>query len=605
MQIGAVITTSDQSVGNQQDCPWNAVDGSSNPRDKECLTQWQLLLGFIQETDANYQKLQQAPGQNVSPNLRAWLTKYCQSREVRQTGLRTLADILRKSVPINFDEILCAVVVLHAVHDPKRNSFEGDVESALRGWSYMNSLTDTNRETLGIVLKRLASSPTFLGDLSKSKLSGTGSRFVDDTLRPLSIVVSDNPLPDMPTYGPPDYNTGASPLNSQINDIFISGSGYQISHSLNSHPTPDSYASWGPENAALNPSAIMALGYPFQNNLGAYPQPHGPGQLYGSTQSPGYLQHETPTDMVNLDQSTPLVCFMGFVDDFMNLGDLHYLFSNGKDTPHPINLPATYNARVSENERLMNAERSLFSPLRDSPSLHNPLMQAIISTTRSLAVLGGLSSLAEMIGYMINLGMNILESSESCHSFTQAVMQHCPKGSIADVIRQFDPLTQNLALDKFIEEIASKHSGAYHPAHLIQSPDTRVRSQRTLHSRESITLSRTSSSRLTPSNFNMSASNMRSRMDNTEMSVVSEMTTNTTTSTTSTVKCKECGKLYKGRNHSSHLSRHKRSHRDADEIRCPSGCSKVFRGSRTDNIRAHCRKVHNEELPLDYWARGL
>ncbi|OTA97035.1 hypothetical protein M434DRAFT_332902 [Hypoxylon sp. CO27-5] len=291
--------------------------------------------------------------------------------------------------------------------------------------------------------------------------------------------------------------------------------------------------------------------------------------------------------------------------DFMNLGDLHDLFSNGIDSNHRINLPATYNARASENERLMNAERSLFSPLRGSPPLQNPLMQAIISTTRSLALLGGLSSLTRMISYMINLGMNILESSKSCHSFTLTVMHHCPQGSIASVIgqcRQFTSLTQNLTLDKFIDEIARKHSGAYHPAHLIQSPDTRLRSQRTLHSRESMIPSRASSSRLTPSNFDLSASNIQSRMDNTEMSVVSELTTNTTTSTTSTVKCKECGKLFKGKNLSSHLSRHKRSHRDADEIRCPSGCSKVFKGSRTDNIRAHCRKVHNEELPQDYWA---
>ncbi|OTA97036.1 hypothetical protein M434DRAFT_332869 [Hypoxylon sp. CO27-5] len=178
----------------------------------------------------------------------------------------------------------------------------------------MNSLTGPNRETLSIVLKRLASSPTFLGDLSRSKLSGTGSRFADDTLRPLSIVVDSNPLSNMPTYGPPGYNTGTPQLNSPLNNIYISGSGFSMSHSLNPPQTPDSYASWEPGNTALHPSAMMDLNYSFQNNLTAYSQPHDPGQLYGPTQSPGYMQHETATAMVDLDRSTPLICFMGFIN---------------------------------------------------------------------------------------------------------------------------------------------------------------------------------------------------------------------------------------------------------------------------------------------------
>ncbi|KAI1413200.1 hypothetical protein F5Y13DRAFT_31988 [Hypoxylon sp. FL1857] len=558
----------------------------------------------------------------MPPDIGAWRTKYRQSRDVRKVGLRTLADILQEKAPIDFNEVLCAIIVLHAILDftSKRNSFEGDVESTLSRWSYMNSLTGTNRESVGLVLKRLASSPACLRDLPGSGVLGTGSMFAEDTFRPLSIVVNDSSLSDIPTYGPSGYNTGA-PLTSQFNNVYISQSGYPIPPSFNQPQTSNSYPSWGPGNPALSHSAMMNMEYSFQNNLGPYSQQHGAGQLYGSTQSSGYIQHERPPDMVDPDRHTPLVLFMVFLDGFIGLGDLYRLFCGSIDSIHPMSLPTTYNSQVSACEFLMDAERTLFSPLSNWQSLQEPLIQAIISTTRSFALLGGLSSLSSMVRYMIYLGMvssnnlglflhtdchqNILENRESCCDFSLAVLKHCPPSSVADVVDQFSSgwgLTQNQSLEQFVEEIGRHHSGAYHPAHLVQSPDIHPRNHRPLQTRESTAPSRGSSSRHTPSIVDFSISNQQSRMDTTEMSVVSELTTNTTPSTTSTVKCKECGKLFKGKNLSSHLSRHKRSHRDADEIQCPCGCPKIFRGSRTDNIRAHCRKVHNEELPPDYWA---
>ncbi|KAI0837136.1 hypothetical protein F5Y06DRAFT_297922 [Hypoxylon sp. FL0890] len=609
-RLGAVITASDQSIGNQQDRPWNAVDGSSNPRDKECRPQWQLLSWFIQETDANYQKLQPSPGQNMPPDIATWLTKYHRSRDVRKAGLHTLADILQSHTPINFNEILCAVIVLHAILDfnSKRNSLEGDVESALSGWSYMNSLTEANREAIGVVLKRLALSPACLRDPPGANVLETGSMFADDTLRPLSIVISDSSLSDIPVYEPLGYNTGAPPLNSHLNSAFISQNGYPMPHSFNQPQPAGTYPPWGSEHSAFSNSPIMEMGYSFQNDLGQYPQQHGSGQLFGSAHSSGYTHDERATDVIGMNRPTPLISFMGFLDGFIALGDLHRLFSHGIDSSNRINLPATYNARASETEFLISAERSLFGPLKNVQSLQDPIIQAIISTTQSLALLGGLSTFTRMAGYMIHLGMNILKTRTSCCSFSRTVLQHCPKASVTDVIGQFTRswgLTENQPPEQFIDEIGRHHSGAYHPAHLVQSPDARPRNLRSLHTREPTIPSRASSSRHTPSIVDLSTSNMPSRLDNTEMSVVSELTTNTTLSTTSTAKCAgcdKCKKSFKGKNFRSHLSRHKRSHRDADEIPCPSGCPKVFKGSRTDNIRAHCRKVHNEELPRDYWS---
>ncbi|KAI1136031.1 hypothetical protein F5Y05DRAFT_122135 [Hypoxylon sp. FL0543] len=606
-RLGAVLTASDQSIGNQQDRPWNAVDGSFNPRDKECRPQWQLLLWFIKETDANYQKLQSSSGQNMPPDMVTWLTIYHQSRDVRKAGLRTLADIVQGNTPINFNEVLCAIIVLHAILDSasKRNLFEGDVESSLNGWSYVNSLARVNREIIGFILKRLASSPARLREPPGAHVSGTGSMFAEDALRPLSIVVSDTSLSEMPPYG---YNTGAPSLSSHLNNVsFLSQSGYSESQSFNQPQATDPYHPWGSETSSLPNSSIMEMDYSFQSNVGAYSQP-SPGQLYGPSQSSGYIPHARTPDMVDLGRSTPLFCFMGFLDEFMALGDLHHLFSHGIDSVHRTHLPRTYNARASESEFQINAERSLFGPLKSLSSLQDPLIQAIISTTQSLALLGGLSTFTSMACYMIHLGMNMLETRTPCLNFSRMVLQQlqrCPGASTMDLINHLSRswrLTQNQPLDQFIDEIGRRHSGVYHPRHLVQSPNARPRNHRSIHARESTMPSRASSSRHTPSAVDLSTSNRQSRLDNTDMSVASELTTNTTPSTISTARCKECGKPFQGKNLSSHLSRHKRSHRVADSIRCPCGCPRVFKGSRTDNIRAHCRKVHNEELPPDFWS---
>lgn len=168
------------------------------------------------------------------------------------------------------------------------------------------------------------------------------------------------------------------------------------------------------------------------------------------------------------------------------------------------------------------------------------------------------------------------------------------------------------------------YRGEYYPVCLLGTPGT---ARRTLPPRHSTRPSRTSNSRPPPSiAYSSGSTGLNFPDNNTEISVaasepyfhsqssldphaypVNPRTTNTTPSITSTAQCTECGKVFNGRNVSSHLSRHKRAHQEADKtIVCPSaGCGKVFKGSRTDNIRAHCWNVHKEKLPEDgkaFWS---
>ncbi|KAI6086653.1 hypothetical protein F4821DRAFT_237693 [Hypoxylon rubiginosum] len=84
----------------------------------------------------------------------------------------------------------------------------------------------------------------------------------------------------------------------------------------------------------------------------------------------------------------------------------------------------------------------------------------------------------------------------------------------------------------------------------------------------------------------------------------SASSSNTSSSNDSTISCPECDKTFHGKHARSHLSRHKRSHREDTQIQCPF-CDKTFRHNRTDNVRTHCRNVHQRELPQDakkFWA---
>ncbi|KAI1378532.1 hypothetical protein F4677DRAFT_443020 [Hypoxylon crocopeplum] len=615
-----------QLLQNQQG-PWNS-SLVSTPRDKECQLQWQLLRWFIQKIDAYYQELQKCLGQDIPADLRAWLAKYRRSKDIRKAGLRTLGDISQKNTPVEFDEILCAIIVLRAIFDftSKRNPFEGGVETAFAKWRDMRPWTQTNRETLDVVLKQLARSdssslgdarPAWPRDLSGSPVLGTGSRFTNPGYYP--PVVNENSLSDTPTYGPSNYSMGMNLFASPLNLGFIpDAAGYSTLHSQTQAQTQRSspYTPCGPESF---------VSFPIISDLVGYPQTPDPSQLYGSSQS----YHQPETQAVELNQSIPFVIFMKFLEDFMQLGDLLPLFSRtGANSIHWSDLPATHNARAAATEVLMDAERSLFSPLENSLSTQDPLIQAIIPTTRSLASLGGLSSLTSMTDYMIHLSMYLLPTSQSCRDFARTVLHTCPGASPVDEPSTLmGPRSQaqnpNEILEQRLDQIERDFHGTYYPSHLLQPRVPRSRSYRTDQLKPPTIPSYASRSQLTPSIVDSSESNWQSALDNSpgtsttyeryinspnvdlSASLTGYRNTNPTPSISSTLHCEDCGKVYTGKHASSHLSRHKRSHREAERgFKCPY-CDKVFNHTRTDNIRTHCRSVHGQELPgngREFWA---
>lgn len=92
------------------------------------------------------------------------------------------------------------------------------------------------------------------------------------------------------------------------------------------------------------------------------------------------------------------------IPDFTNQGGLPHLFSQGSIRWNKR--PLTSNALVSEKQFFKNVDSLFFDPLRNlvSYSLQDPIIQAIISTTSSLILLGGLHSVPDVADYMISLG---------------------------------------------------------------------------------------------------------------------------------------------------------------------------------------------------------
>ncbi|KAI1392641.1 uncharacterized protein F4822DRAFT_425843 [Hypoxylon trugodes] len=601
----------DQLIGNYQEQPWNSEDVSSNPQNKGRRSQWKLLRWFIQKIDTDYQSLQQYPTQDVPPDLQEWLMHHRQSKEVRKVGLRALVDIQQKNMVINFGEILCAVIVQHAIFDSpsKRNVLEEDVESAFNTWSNISSLSQPERDTLNFVLQRLAMSnkPSYADDrlspsynISETRVLGTGARFPDPSSYPL--LIPDTQLSDIPgNYGSHDYNVHVPSLNSPLNSIFASDpKDYSGSPLFNPPHTPTSPSPWAPGNSIFSPN----VNYSFQPDLSPFSSQQGPEQLYGPTQSFNYLSPENQPGVSDLDQSIPFISFMKFLDGFMNLGDLHRRFSHGIGTTYRANIPVTYNGRATQSEFLMDAERSLFTPIETSQISQDSLVRAIITTTRSLAALGWLRSLEETGDYMVHLSKNVLATKASCRNFARTVLRFVSKTSTREgynglVGSRGQLQEQEQGLRSRLDQIENEFNGECNPEPLLRPRSSRPSGGRTLQHEES---SRASNYQPTLS----SVVSSRYGLDTaTEGSSVYEPTTNTTPSLTSTAHCEECGKTFRGKHISSHLSRHRRSHREAGrDMSCPI-CNKIFHHTRTDNIRTHVKTVHGQVLPengREYWA---
>lgn len=597
------------SQNGREEEPWNPnlLDGSPHGRDKRCQLQWQTLRWFCQKIDAYHQALQQWRGQATPTNLRDWLARYRQSKDIRKVGLCTLTRI-QNNVPVQFHEILCAMVVQHAIfyYTREKNSFDGVIQSAFTEWRLKITLSQTEQKSLDMVFECLTSSdrstpedarPTWNQyQMVSNTFSEIGRQFTPPDFYPQTI--NDNSLSETPPTQTPRYNLDASPLQLRSNfDLAIRpDQGYLLPFVSSQPPV---FNHWFVEGSVTYSPATNTNGS-FSNEASTYspfiPQPRPPDmrQSYEPSLVSNYPRHVNKISTSALCQSAPFAIVTKFIDDFIDNGSLFELFSHAESGP-----PHT---RVSEDDFFDNVEAYFFNPLRTLLPGQEPLAQAIVSAAWSYVSLRELRSFKSTADYMIHLSKNLLSSRESCVNFARIVSETCFRAS-AD--RGQYPVWD-------LNQITADFRGAYYPAHLFpknRSNNSRGQQQKTSRSR---------SSQPTASLATSSGRNGRSLLDSsTETSTtyglhtaqssvglgVSQIRPRATSATSSAnnvqdkvSQCPICDTFYTGPSAATSLSRHKRTHQDA-VIQCPLGCPKSFKGKRTDNIRVHCRTVHGQELP--------
>ncbi|KAI8963648.1 hypothetical protein F5Y11DRAFT_140596 [Daldinia sp. FL1419] len=590
------------------------IDSSSNSRDKQ---QWRFLWWFVWKIDGYCKKLQECFDQSTPPDLKDWLMTHNNSADIRNVGLRGLGDILQGVIPSEFHEILSSMIVQHAIfhYSCETNSFES-VESAFTGWRNKTPIIQTHQSSLDLVFERLKSADRPSENTQPARphiqtpLFETGSKFTN-----VDIACYQQSITDSSLYPPghPLPSSDASPwaLLGDQGFAATSSDGYLTGYTMDQAPELNCCGPSRPEDImSFTPTTNLNGPFPTSDiNQPTFHDQTRPSftQMYGLSPSPAYSQYDSAMNSMSLNISTPFTVFMKFINNFTSQGGLPHLFSQG--SIRWAKRPLTSNAMVTEKMFFKHADAAFFIPLRTliSHLPHDPIIKAIISTTSSLILLGGLHSLPDVADYMISLGIHLLPTPNLCREFVRIVLQTCPGASAGNSPKRparSQSQGQPRSLDKRIDEILKGYSGEYHPAHLLQSQNTQ-RTHRALQPRQATGTSRASSSQQTPSIIGSSGGSGQNFMDTS--AEISNVTSNTTTpSVISAAQCEECGKTFTGKHVSSHLSRHKRQHRTSHvTIECPY-CNKVFHHVRTDNIRTHCRNVHRRELPgngKEYWSR--
>ncbi|KAI0003119.1 hypothetical protein F4779DRAFT_110951 [Xylariaceae sp. FL0662B] len=617
---------------NNQDRPVNATlaNGSFNAQNKGCQIQWEILHSLTQKIDVYYQELQ-CLGRGTLPVLRHWLRKCRQSRRVREVGLHALRDILQGNYLIQFDEILCAMLVQHAVFiiTKTRRPIERDIGSALAGWRNMRSLTQHEQSILDSIFEQITiydnsfpgdSNPAWPdhGALLGSTVQGTGSIFNTDGFTQYPMAISNSSLADEHT----DMNRSFHADASSWTQNSMTGYSPRMHHHtmathLNQPPEVSPYTQWRPGESSSAMSMNVSL---VPNVFGlqpAYPrQPHssGPVHMFQSSQPPSLLQRRTQVDTGPFNQSPPFNIFMNFIDDFGNLGGLLHLFSHiGRNPIHLTNQPTNANAQASEMKFSMDAETHLFQPLKASRHIPDPLAQAIVSTARSLARVRGLRSFKDIEDYIIHLSVNLLPSFEPCRTFVRVVLQTC--SDIAPEVGEAGDFTnlrnQNHYIEERLDKLTGRFFGVYYPAQVLHQRSYQSRGYERLQpagpplrSSSSYPTSPLGNSASSDRRNNRDASTITSTTDELYVTAktsfdtcaANETSTGTTPSASSESRCPKCSQVFTGKYITQSLSRHKRKHKE-EIYQCPSeGCPKLL-DSRTDNIRTHCKNVHNLELP--------
>ncbi|KAI1765458.1 hypothetical protein GGR53DRAFT_260989 [Hypoxylon sp. FL1150] len=605
------ILPNDQVIGSHQDGPWNAsrVGGSPNLVNKGCQSQWHLSWWLVRKINVYRLALQ------GYDDLRPWLEPYQYPKDIINDGSRALEDIFQRKVPDQFDYILCAMIVQQAIYvfARKRNLFKEFNESAFISWrDVIPTITTENRNVLDLVFERLTTlDKSSLEDTatpwpSDPSVSGVGGVFTSHSLS-YPMAVDSSSLHDSPQHGHP----GQNPIVPSNASFSPHAAGYSVPPYMNQPATFNNFV-WDAGNFGAYDSAPSENGNFFYNAANQYPTIQHPplppdlSDTYRSSPS-GYPSFGAQMSPDTLYRSNSFQLFMHFMNEFKDCGELLRIFSlglnrGGSREPYP-------------NERMFSfiAKSSFFDPLRDSMLQlpDDPIARAIVSITVSLVSRGELRSSIATADYMIHLGKHLLSSDQSCASFAKVVLEAllearsraCAEHDPPRVFATQSIREQSQNIGPQVEAIVREWTGTYQPTYLLQRQDLNSGSGLGLRPRN---VSRSSSKRPTLSSLISSGSNERSHL-NTPTEYSTTHTTNTTPSVGSnaTLQCPNCDKSFSGKHAKSHLSRHKRDHRDNVQRTCEY-CNKVFYHSRTDNIRTHIRNVHQQEIPKDgrkYWNK--
>ncbi|OTA98702.1 hypothetical protein M426DRAFT_28213 [Hypoxylon sp. CI-4A] len=580
-------------------------DNSPDEHKLRHILQWQYLWRFVRKIRDYYQKLQGCKDQGISSTLKSWLTAHPQAETIRTTGLLALRDILQNSITSQFEELLCAMVVQHAISQCtcEVNPFEANMRSAFSGWRDSIPLNQGNQGDLDTVFSqlKLVDESSLEGAEPTRPAQGTfvfetGSIFSDTNSNSYPTTINDNScLPLGPDYNASEYAPNYPPSQPTLFGPAASSG-------------PEYFPSYSPPNAN-SPFPSNEL----HNSSASLRQPSPSNQGFSFIYPPTYHTQEVQFGAISLIESPSFETFRKYVDNFSDQGDLSDLFSHG-----PINwnnAPLNSNTRLSNTLFCTRTESAFFAPLRTlaSQSPNGSIQKAIVSSAQSLTLLGGLQSLEAAAEYMIHLSKNLLPDPQSCRSFARRVLQKYHTALIADESSRSGSrgMPGMQQIERKLDIIVKDYCGIYYPAYFLApqaTPSHDARTQ-TLSRQQSSVPSGSDSSLLQPSIFDRPRSYAPSIPDSaTETSTVYERTINTSSSADDAFKCSVCDKLYTGRNAKTSLCRHKRNHKDLT-ISCP-GCGKKYKGTRTDNIRQHCAKEHpNITIPKSntraYWAQYI
>lgn len=300
----------DQVIGSHQDVPWNAsrVNGSPNPVDRLCQSQWDLSWWLVRKINTYRLALQRCD------DLRPWARAYERTKDIINDGLHALGDISQKRVPNQFNNILCAMIVQQAIYvfAQKRNLFRDVNESAFSTWRGMiPEATEANQKILDAVFERLTSwEGSSSGDTPPSwpsdpSFSGVGSIF---PTHPLSypMTVDNNSVHDPPQHGP--LSPSAS-FNPPAGD-------YSIPPYMSQAPTFDNYVyNFGVLGHAPNSNNSFFFDEPNQYaTMQRQPPSSSLRDVYRSSQQSTYPSFETRMNPGVLHHSNPFRVFMEFMN---------------------------------------------------------------------------------------------------------------------------------------------------------------------------------------------------------------------------------------------------------------------------------------------------